>query len=59
MKDFSVLFSVYFPAEKATVTSSICPVLREGYDEEGGSDCETVCPFPDDLSIINPQCRLD
>lgn len=38
MKDFSVLFYVYFPAVKATVTSSISPVLREGYDEEGGSD---------------------
>lgn len=35
MKDFSVLFYVYFPAVKAT---SISPVLREGYDEEGGSD---------------------
>lgn len=38
MKDFSVLFYVYFPAVKATATSSISPVLREGYDEEGGSD---------------------
>lgn len=58
MKDFSVLF-YFFPAEKATATSSISPVLREGYDEEGGSDCEAVCPFPDDLSVINPQSRSD